>query len=360
MTARGARTALSLLLVAAGATFVPLLFLAADDANALGFDLVHACLDAADRVIHGESPYTPPEQWAALDTVGYVYPPLTAFLTAPLLLVSANAAGWAGAAICLAAVLGAALLVGVRDLRCHALIVLSAPTVFAVHDANISALVCLLAALTWRLRTQGWWAAGSAVALKLFAWPLVVWLAFTRGLRHATLALVLALTVTIVTWGAIGFAGLTGYPDLLARLTEFEEGRTYGISSLGIPLDGPIALALGAAALWAAWKVRRDEIGALAFCLAAALAVSPIVWIHYFVLLVVPLGLRRPTLSPSWFLLLAFWLLPGTNPPDVLDRVVAYSVVGGLLVWTGLGAPVPSRLRWRARKGVLDPATVDG
>ena len=40
--------------------------------------------------------------------------------------------------------------------------------------------------------------------------------------------------------------------------------------------------------------------------LAAALAASPIVWVHYFLLLLVPLALIRPRLSLLWFVPFAF------------------------------------------------------
>ena len=40
--------------------------------------------------------------------------------------------------------------------------------------------------------------------------------------------------------------------------------------------------------------------------LAAALCASPIVWVHYFLLLLVPLALIRPRLSLLWFVPFAF------------------------------------------------------
>jgi len=54
---------------------------------------------------------------------------------------------------------------------------------------------------------------------------------------------------------------------------------------------------------------RRDgDRLSLGAAIAAALLLSPIVWLHYFVLLLVPLALARPRLSAAWILLpLPFW-----------------------------------------------------
>ena len=41
------------------------------------------------------------------------------------------------------------------------------------------------------------------------------------------------------------------------------------------------------------------------FALAAAFVITPIVWLHYLVLLVVPIALARPRLSGLWLVPLA-------------------------------------------------------
>jgi uncharacterized membrane protein (UPF0136 family) len=54
-------------------------------------------------------------------------------------------------------------------------------------------------------------------------------------------------------------------------------------------------------------RARRDrDVIALTLALAASLAASPIVWVHYFLLLLVPLVLTRPRLSPLWFVPFAY------------------------------------------------------
>jgi hypothetical protein len=74
-----------------------------------------------------------------------------------------------------------------------------------------------------------------------------------------------------------------------------------------------IAAALLAAAAWIArdeGRTPRDrDVAVLTLALAAGLAASPIVWVHYFLLLLVPLVLTRPRLSPLWFLPFAYYPL---------------------------------------------------
>ena len=47
--------------------------------------------------------------------------------------------------------------------------------------------------------------------------------------------------------------------------------------------------------------------------IGAALAFSPIIWLHYFVLLFIPIGIVRPRLSWLWALPLALWVCRGQS-----------------------------------------------
>ena len=46
--------------------------------------------------------------------------------------------------------------------------------------------------------------------------------------------------------------------------------------------------------------------------IAAALVLSPIVWRHFFVLLLVPLALSRPRFDAAWLIPIGFWVGDGT------------------------------------------------
>ena len=61
-------------------------------------------------------------------------------------------------------------------------------------------------------------------------------------------------------------------------------------------------LAIGAVLLVACW--RRASFG---LAVAAALVLSPIVWLDYYAIAAVPLAVVRPRLSAVWFAPLATW-----------------------------------------------------
>ena len=69
-----------------------------------------------------------------------------------------------------------------------------------------------------------------------------------------------------------------------------------------------MTFAAGAMLLAGTWRYRSFTLA-----LAAALVLSPIVWLDYFALAAVPLALARPRLSVVWFLPLATWGLSGAG-----------------------------------------------
>ena len=66
--------------------------------------------------------------------------------------------------------------------------------------------------------------------------------------------------------------------------------------------------ACGLLLLAATWRYRSFTLA-----IAAALTISPIVWLDYFALAAVPLAIARPRLSWVWFLPLATWGLRGAG-----------------------------------------------
>jgi hypothetical protein len=197
-------------------------------------------------------------------------------------------------------------------------------------------------------------ALGAAVALKLFLWPLAVWFAVTGRIRAAAAAAAFAVGLVFIPWAALGFAGLDDYPGLLRRLSDEEGWASYSVYALGLRLHLPeaaaiaisVAVVLGllAAAAWAARDARRTLVerdsASLTLALAAALASTPIVWVHYFLLLVVPLALTRPRLSALWFLPFAYYPLGETAWPGADARKLALALAITLLL---LGAGVLRR-----------------
>ena len=76
---------------------------------------------------------------------------------------------------------------------------------------------------------------------------------------------------------------------------------------LGRPRAGRDVV-VGLVLLAATWRYRSFTLA-----IAAALTLSPIVWLDYFALAALPLALARPRLSWIWFLPLATWGLSGAG-----------------------------------------------
>jgi hypothetical protein len=74
-----------------------------------------------------------------------------------------------------------------------------------------------------------------------------------------------------------------------------------------------VAAGLLALAVWVARDRSRAphdrDVATFTILLAVALAASPIVWVHYFLLLVVPIALTRPRMSLLWFVPFAYFPL---------------------------------------------------
>lgn len=292
-----------------------------------GFDF-EIFMQAGRAVRHGDSPYVDPDgAFAENGPAPYAYPPVLAFLVAPFTLLPETVSGSSTPGVLftlllIACTVGALFVLEVADWRCYPVALLYPVTLQNVQYGSIGPILALLVALGWRYRDRVAWAAaaiGSVVALKLFLWPLVVWLAATRRFAAALAAAGTAVGLAFLTWALIGFGGLTDYPTLLRRLTDLEAENSYSAFALLRAIDVPevaarvLVVASGVALLVLAWRAARattPQAGerdrrSLTLILAAGLVLTPILWLHYLVLLVVPIALARPRLSALWFAPLA-------------------------------------------------------
>jgi alpha-1,2-mannosyltransferase len=279
---------------------------------------------AAEDVRAGESPYVDPDELTEESSAPYVYPPLLAILVVPVTLLPDDVRGSSPAAVlvslfAIGCIVGALLALDVRDWRCYPIALLYPPTLENIEYGAVGPILVLLVALGWRYRERtavASLAVGSAIVLKVFLWPLVVWLAATRRWKASLGAVVVGAGLALASWAALGFSGLADYPDLLRRLSDIEAENSYSayaiFAALGLP-GGParVLVAILAAVLLAvAWRVASvDRVDgdrrALTLTLAAGVVATPILWLHYLVLLVVPIALARPRLSALWFAPLA-------------------------------------------------------
>jgi len=277
-----------------------------------------AFYEGGSSYLHFRSPYVSPSLANLTSHQNFVYPVPTAALFAPLSLVPYHAAAALFLVVNVVALGGALYVLGVRDMRCYLAVLIGAPAFDGLQIGTISPVLALLLAVVWRYRDRTWIAAAALALLvltKLFLWPVGVWLLATRRLKTvvgATVASVLAVLLTAIP---LGLGVLSDYPKLLRAVSAFEGTSSLSLVTLGDTLTGsrPAGYALMfligglllAAVGWFGW--RGDESRAFRLSVVASLALTPILWNHYLVLLFVPLALIRPRFSPIW--LGSAWML---------------------------------------------------
>jgi hypothetical protein len=298
------------------------------------FDL-HVFWLAGRDVLHGRSPYPVISKMTSAPKDYYVYPPIVAVLSVPLAVLPFPVAGALYSAALVAAMFLTLRILGVRDWVCYSACLVWAATLQAIALGTVGPLLALLLAVAWRYRDRRVvcaLAVAGAVCLKLFLWPLLVWLVATRRLKTGFLSLALGVAAAVAGWAAIGFAGLTSYPALLNKFSAVTEARAFSIAglnhSLGLPENvgrGALLLA-GAASVTAIVMLARGSEGdrrAFAMAIAAALLLSPVVWLHYFCLLAVPIAIARPRMS-------MLWLIPVALPLPISDSGSTFVTVWAL------------------------------
>jgi hypothetical protein len=165
--------------------------------------------------------------------------------------------------------------------------------------------------------------------------------------------------LVFLPWGAVGFAGLRGYPHLLASVSRLEGVHSYSVAALihtvlpNWAAATAVATALGAAVLVFVFRAGRQgrDRDAFALAIVAVLVLTPLVEMHYFGLLLVVVSLYRRRLSLAWVAPLLFW---GASAANVATPIQLLHV---LLVATAtvLLAMSDWRPKWLGR--VLHPAT---
>jgi len=275
---------------------------------------------AGDDVLSGRSPYPLPDAVQIARENTFVYPPEAALAFAPLALLPYHVAAPIYLCLLFAAIVLTLRVLHVRDWRCYGAAFLMAPVFSAIANGAVSCLLALGLAVAWRWRDR-WKVAAGAVAgvvvAKVFLWPLAVWLVATRRYAAAGAAAAGGVVVTAASWAVLGFAGLRDYVHVLRILADVEQEKGFSAVALGLSLGLPpgvarsVALVLGAVALVGVFVLARRPDGdrlSLVAAVGAALLLSPIVWLHYFVLLLVPLAISRPRFTPLWLVLpLPFW-----------------------------------------------------
>lgn len=320
-------------------------------------------------------PYPAPHSAAVWSGSAFVYPYATTWLFSAMAALSLPAASllWTLASVA-AITAGVWLLVGARWGVLLA-VLLASPTLDGLQMGTVNAALFLGLALAWRWRDRVAVVAPAIallIALKLFLWPLALWLLVTRRWRAAGLAAVVGAAV-------IGAGFLAGplepvtYLRMLAVLGKHEAAQGAGFQGLLIAWGASAGAAqivgvLSALALMYGISRRTDLASPALYvaAIAAALIASPVIWHHYYLLAAAPLLLVfRPRAAAAWYLLIG-WASVAPHPSGgaslialtiVADAVLAFLVLRWIVLhrsriggrdWRGL--PV---LAWALLAGAL-------
>ena len=304
--------------------------------HAVAVDFHVAYWPAANRLLHGLSPYVVSR--AQIDGgTAFVYPALSAVGFAPFALLSRGVAQVLYMLVGIACVPATLRVLKVEDWRVYGVAMLWLPVFVGWQSGNVTLPLVLMVALAWRHRDRPL-AAGLVVAvaisLKPFVWPIGLWLLATRRWKAAAWALVSGAIINLLVWAVVGFGQIHTYLhlsnevtnalwrggySLLAVAHHLGLGRTFGEALL-------LAGSLVAAATVVYLGLKRRERDALVVAVALMLLASPLLWSHYFALLLVPVALCRPRLSAVWGLPLLMWPLPPRQPVYGWEELIAWGV----------------------------------
>jgi hypothetical protein len=315
--------------------------------------------NAALDVVHGRSPYVKPTAAAFAHFDKFVYPPVAALVFAPFAAFPSGAARVLMAIAGLAAVLGALRVLQVEDWRCYGIAVVSAPAINTLALGALTSFLLLGSALAWRYRDNAVVAGVStafAAVLKLFLWPLGVWLLATKRWRAAVICAAIGVVVVLGGWAVIDFAGFRSYPTLVRLLEHVDAPVSYSVVAL-LGLSGSaqtaVSVVLSLVAVLAIALAARGRDGdrrAFAVAVVASLATTPILWLHYLLLLFVPIALYRPRLSGLWFLPVLLWATPTTHSHGATWRIVLALVIVAVVAVRTVGSSVRPGL---SRRGAV-------
>lgn len=328
-----------------------------------GFDF-RGTIWAADRaILHGRSPYPAADAHALLRQGNpSVYPPPILLATLPLGLIPAGLAALIWSGLTLGALVWALALAGLRDWRCYALLLATPAVCSMLVMGQMDGLLALGCIIAWRHRDHAiavGLAVAAVIAAKLFLAPMIVWLIATRRYAAALIAATGATLACLAAWAVIGFRGLREYPALLAADTRAFESRGHSLVALAMrlgltALDGQaIAIMTGLGLIGLTLTLARRAQGdrrAFTAAVAVGVVLSPIVWLHYFVLIFVGLVLVRPRADLVWLLMFLTWVSTTEPQPSAVRMAITIACVAVILA-SNLATTTVERHRRRAPLG---------
>ncbi len=255
-----------------------------------GYEVRGNLWEPGKQILQGRSPYDPatPRRALAEGTsdccIQALYPAPTHVLFAPLSWLPFDAAMVLFTLLATACLIVALWLLGTRSSAAFGSVLLLPPVWTGTQVGSIMPFLVLGCALCWRWRDRpylGGIAVAATAVMKIFLWPLWLWLLFTRRYRAAVVSAVAAVVMLAGGWAVFGFQNLLDYPQLLMNVAKLEEGHSISLVRFG---GESLAVAVFVALL----VVGRRSFSVM---ILASLVLLPIVWVHTLQVLFVPAAL---------------------------------------------------------------------
>ena len=268
---------------------------------------IHAYYDAAVRLRATGSPYpavTLKGEWHSGVPGLYVYPPLLAMLLTPITAIGLPTVTALWLLLGLAILVLTCALMPVQPwikVTMLGVALLSAPFIHNLQFGNVSGIVAFLAVVCWRWLDKPLGSAAIAASLMLRPWLGIIgvwWLVRRQWLAVAWLAAV-GLGLVILSAAVMGVKPWQDWITVLRNLgDELGVGPNYDIGSVALRLGaspvvahlflvGGYVLAVAAIVV----SLRRDRHISFAVTLTATTLLSPLLWVHYLTVLIVPAAL---------------------------------------------------------------------
>ncbi len=296
--------------------------------STLGYDY-QAYVQAAHRLLDGQRLYDPNVDVAGGFAI-YLYPPPFALALVPFALLHESVGLWAWLGLLVGAfAVGVALLPVRREVRWVVLLLagLQWPFLYTIKLGQVTPLLFLAFAAGWRWRGRPivlGLALAAGTAMKVQPALLFLWAAMTGRRRAVAAGLAVLVALAVVATLVTGPGAWADYVELLRRVSapvttshNFTPGAIayqYGASEELATVIQWASVALVVCVTAFAW-LRRDDETSYVVTVVATQMLSPLLWDHYAMVLLIPVALlleRRQWWAAA--IPLVTWLAGWTYP----------------------------------------------